>query len=366
MVSVSPSDCATYAAFKQHPVTRFESILRRTRARQIRALLSDAAQVSLEMFTREVWRFGPAIEFQGLQTHFYGLNVDKLPPGWLAALEQGVQDGSVALHGNYMFSQPMTLFDPGNPDVEAKTEHVRQAVRIVNDESLTPAEKAHRIMAVPGFGPSNATALVCIFHPKDYAVCNKRSIHAVNLLARTSFTARHIPEAQVQQFQKVAHELKKQLGADDFLELDCFFDQVWFDEAFVPIPDVEIDDAELPFQADGEWRRALRNHWAHERSKTLVKRAKERFKQERGRLSCEACEFDFFHVYGALGEDFIEVHHLVPVSELREGDSTRLSDVALVCSNCHRMLHRGKPVLDIDELRSILEERTAVHHGRPA
>ena len=364
MVLISPSHRATYEDFKQHPITRFETILRHTRAGQIRALLSDPAQVSLDTFTQEVWRFGPAIQFQGRWTRFYGFNLAELPPGWFAALEQAVQDGSVELHGNYMFSNPMATFDPGNPDVAAKTEHVRESVRILNDGTLTPPEKAHHIMAVPGFGPSNATALVCIFHPEDYAVCNKRSIYAVNMLAHTAFKARHIPETQVEQFQQVAHELRTQLEAHDFLELDCFFDQVWFDEAFAPIPDEEVDNSEPDDEAGShEWRKVLRTHWAHERSKALVKRAKERFKTEHGRLFCEVCEFDFFQVYGARGEGYIEVHHIVPVSELQEGDSTRLSDVALVCSNCHRMLHRERPLLAIEELRSILQEPAAAQRG---
>jgi 5-methylcytosine-specific restriction enzyme A len=38
--------------------------------------------------------------------------------------------------------------------------------------------------------------------------------------------------------------------------------------------------------------------------------------------------------YGQLGEDFIECHHRLPLSTTGER-RTRLSDLALVCSNCH-------------------------------
>ncbi|GAE32694.1 hnh endonuclease [Halalkalibacter hemicellulosilyticusJCM 9152] len=59
-----------------------------------------------------------------------------------------------------------------------------------------------------------------------------------------------------------------------------------------------------------------------------------------GRLFCEICNFDFYKKYGELGGDFIEGHHTIPVSELEEGHKTNVKDIVLVCSNCHRMLHR--------------------------
>jgi hypothetical protein len=99
-------------------------------------------------------------------------------------------------------------------------------------------------------------------------------------------------------------------------------------------------------------------HTARERNRSLVNKAKQRFKRRHGRLFCEACKFDFMHVYGLAGEDFIEVHHLRPVSELRPGARTRLDDLALVCSNCHRMLHRRRPWMTISVLRRLLRNPT--------
>jgi hypothetical protein len=57
-----------------------------------------------------------------------------------------------------------------------------------------------------------------------------------------------------------------------------------------------------------------------------------------GRLKCECCTFDFLTIYGQLGSKFIECHHKIHIST---GERiTRIEDLALVCSNCHRMLHR--------------------------
>ncbi|MGW2256923.1 HNH endonuclease [Streptomyces sp. NPDC001780] len=57
-------------------------------------------------------------------------------------------------------------------------------------------------------------------------------------------------------------------------------------------------------------------------------------------LECAACDFHFGRTYGELGEDFIEVHHVLPlhISGPRE---TKLDDLAFLCSNCHRMCHRS-------------------------
>ncbi len=75
---------------------------------------------------------------------------------------------------------------------------------------------------------------------------------------------------------------------------------------------------------------------------------------------CQICGFDFSDVYGELGEGYIELHHIRPLSESNETQQTTLDDVAMVCSNCHRMLHRnGKNALPIEELIKIIQTRKA-------
>ena len=74
---------------------------------------------------------------------------------------------------------------------------------------------------------------------------------------------------------------------------------------------------------------------------------------------CKACGFDFAKVYGALGKNFIEVHHIVPLSSLDEEIIVNPeTDLVCLCSNCHRMVHRKKnAIVTIDELKSILRSR---------
>lgn len=98
----------------------------------------------------------------------------------------------------------------------------------------------------------------------------------------------------------------------------------------------------------------VRSHRHRERSRELVKMAKALFrKNHENRLFCEVCHFDFGTVYG--DPSFIEAHHRVPLRDLTPGAKTKLSDLVMVCANCHRMLHRGTPWPAIEELRKKIE-----------
>ncbi len=104
-----------------------------------------------------------------------------------------------------------------------------------------------------------------------------------------------------------------------------------------------------------EGRLLTRLHVYKERSTRAVARKKNNVFEKTGRLACEACRFDFAKTYKKLGEKFAECHHTKPVSGLRAGHRTKLGDLAIVCSNCHRMIHKSRPMLTIEELKSIIE-----------
>jgi hypothetical protein len=75
---------------------------------------------------------------------------------------------------------------------------------------------------------------------------------------------------------------------------------------------------------------------------------------------CRACKCDFVDIYGELGEGYIEVHHLVPLSEPGGTRKSTVKEVDVVCANCHRMLHRTDRVpISVDDLRTIIERRRA-------
>ena len=96
-------------------------------------------------------------------------------------------------------------------------------------------------------------------------------------------------------------------------------------------------------------------HKKRERNQTVV-RLKKRLALQEGKLFCEVCGFDFAARYGELGEGYIECHHIKPISTYTEEDATTVDDLVLVCSNCHRILHRKRPWLGKDELKDILRK----------
>lgn len=104
-----------------------------------------------------------------------------------------------------------------------------------------------------------------------------------------------------------------------------------------------------------EGRILTKTHRYRERDPKLIKRKKEQVLKQEGVLVCEVCRFDFFTVYGNRGEGYIECHHTKPVSQLTPGEKTKISDLSLVCSNCHRMVHRKQPWLSISELKNLLQ-----------
>jgi len=92
-------------------------------------------------------------------------------------------------------------------------------------------------------------------------------------------------------------------------------------------------------------------HKVRERNRKIVQQKKASIFKEKGKLECEACQFNFRSVYGKLGEWYIECHHLIPLATLQERKKTRLKDLALLCSNCHRMIHKDLTCLSIFEFR---------------
>jgi 5-methylcytosine-specific restriction protein A len=99
-----------------------------------------------------------------------------------------------------------------------------------------------------------------------------------------------------------------------------------------------------------------RLHLVRERDRAAVARKKEQVSAATGRLACEVCGFDFGTFYGPLDAGFAECHHTLPLAELPGQRGTRLSDLAIVCANCHRMLHRTRPVMSVEGLRSLVSD----------
>lgn len=129
-------------------------------------------------------------------------------------------------------------------------------------------------------------------------------------------------------------KLKKQAMAP---KIRTLFDQL--QKQVIPQEESKEELMALGFP-EGIWK-MVREHRARERSRALVEAKKEKVLARTGTLCCESCRHDFVKLLGGLGARCIEAHHLVPVSKLKRKRLTRLDELALVCANCHRLLHAG-------------------------
>lgn len=117
-----------------------------------------------------------------------------------------------------------------------------------------------------------------------------------------------------------------------------------------------LDSYENDSNSDTEevWLEDLTKYRIHrrvERNQALCKKAKE----IHGYV-CKACGFDFEYRYGEVGKKFIEAHHIIPIASL-EKTKVKLDpakDFTVLCSNCHRMIHRIKPIPTLEEFAKII------------
>lgn len=132
-------------------------------------------------------------------------------------------------------------------------------------------------------------------------------------------------------------------------EYSSISDETHFDENWSF--GVQTDHDELEgrfFQEEGGLRLILSRRY--ERSRLNRKVAIE----FHGR-KCRVCKFSFDETYGSLSEGYIEIHHLVPVSQM--GGPKPLDprvDLVPLCANCHRMVHKAWPPLSPERLRQII------------
>lgn len=122
----------------------------------------------------------------------------------------------------------------------------------------------------------------------------------------------------------------------------------------IELPDVLQTDDDYDDDIDEEYVEGEETDVVSKRYERSQK-AKKACIEARG-CKCYVCGFDFEKVYGEFGKGYIEVHHLVPVSQ--RGGTYKLNpktDLVPLCSNCHSMVHRKREVMDVEELKIIIK-----------
>lgn len=116
------------------------------------------------------------------------------------------------------------------------------------------------------------------------------------------------------------------------------------------LPD-DLDTMDMEFM---EGSATYVTHLRRERNPNATESKKDAVLTETGKLACEVCDADFEAIYGELGIRYCEVHHKLPLANIAGERVTKLSDLAILCSNCHRMIHRSNPMYTVADLKQLV------------
>jgi len=140
----------------------------------------------------------------------------------------------------------------------------------------------------------------------------------------------------------------EQLRAD-ILEILRIYRILYFNHG-LPSTQMDITDDEERYKGTEDLKK-YRQHKRLERNRSLAEKAKKSLGYR-----CKVCDINFEEQYGEVGKNFIEAHHLTPISKL-EGDKIQLDvrkDFTVLCANCHRMIHRLDDTSNIPLLKSLI------------
>jgi hypothetical protein len=239
-------------------------------------------------------------------------------------------------------------------EVYAQMGPLRECLKILLNEDDRVEKRLDTIVPedgpplIKGLNRAILTPILMCVYPDRYAVYNRVSEGALIGLGLLRAKPKGSFGKQYLEINAACHRVAKKIDQPLYLV------DTMLAKAFPLLPkDEEEEAAVAKFGYEG--RVKLRIHRDRERRPQLAKAKKEEALKARGKLACEVCKFVFKARYGEHGSKFIECHHIQPLSEIRETDGTKvtLGDLALVCSNCHRMLHWGDWP-SMDELRSRL------------
>lgn len=209
---------AAFARFRADPPEALRVKVRRSRAAELRSLLSHPETVTVEWFNREVWPIERGTFVHGKSKRWIIFTEEELTAEEIQFLNLALEAGQLEFHGNYCWGVGTRIYAPTLKDPVQKEEALQRALSILNNPAHTPLEKANLIGVVknhvPGFGAFIASGLVMVFYPNEFAHYNTETIPPVEKLGH--------PVKSLEAFQRAVQQIKQELGADDFIELDRF------------------------------------------------------------------------------------------------------------------------------------------------
>jgi len=184
-----------------------------------------------------------------------------------------------------------------------------------------------QITIIPnGFTDKNISLRFLSNTPKKYA----KSYAAGNIISKFYSSEKLPTESEIR---------------NDITELLKVYELISYNEG---LPTIEGQREDDEYYKGIEELRRFRFHKRIERNNSLSKKVK----KVQG-YTCKACEFNFEKGYGEKGKNFIEAHHLNPISTLGkvkiELDARK--DFTVLCSNCHSMIHKQSDPSDVEVLK---------------
>jgi hypothetical protein len=211
---------------------------------------------------------------------------------------------------------------------------------------------------LPGLGHSVISSYLYAIRPNDYPIVNDGVADGLaKVLVGFSKTndVRGYLDNHVMRFRVV----RQKLGLKNFGQFDGYFGFMKYGfkgtvktgDKFSPLDDKEVAAANSSDAMDEGFKKTV----THEIS---IRNPKARFLALTRGYNCQVCGFNFEKFYGTLGAGFAEVHHIKPLSGFKIFKTVPEKDLIVLCSNCHRMLHRSKKeVLPWKTLQRIIQQK---------
>jgi len=113
-----------------------------------------------------------------------------------------------------------------------------------------------------------------------------------------------------------------------------------------------VEEGEEPSATEGLLTEVT--YYRRSRDRALRDRA---FKESKG--VCSVCDTDYTQLLDGKGVHVLQVHHRQQLAITDAPVITRLSDLAVVCANCHMLIHMDpKQALSVEALRTMMNKPT--------
>ena len=115
-------------------------------------------------------------------------------------------------------------------------------------------------------------------------------------------------------------------------------------------PEVETEEI-----VGKEGKLLARFHIYKERDRRFARMVRRHYKSHSGgKLICQACGCVPVKTYGPNGKSCVEAHHKIPIEQLQPDSVTVVSEMAMLCANCHRVVHSKRPCLTVEQVNQLV------------